>query len=66
MEHSNWYNLRKIVTGLYNIWEKHRTERESAELQTYLQWSPFNILCGEVSEQLLKSDEKEDFVDRAT
>lgn len=56
-----WVQFKKDCRTLYNIQEKHGTERESAELQTYLQWSPFNILC----EQLLEFDEKEDFVDRA-
>ena len=64
MEHSNQYNLRTIHRILYM--SIHRTERESAELQRYLQWGHFNILCGEGSEQLLESDEKEDFVVRAT
>lgn len=65
MEHSNQYNLRKTVIGL-SIWAKHGTKRESTELQSCLQWDPFNIVCGEGSKQLLESDGKEDFVDRAT
>lgn len=45
---------------------KHGAKREGAELHHYLQQGPFNILCGEGSEQLLELDEKKNFVDRAT